>query len=44
MCEHSGILALTRKKGTDGDDSATKEYHVPNFEDFSILATNKKRL
>ena len=44
MCEHSGILALTREKGTDGDDFATKEYHVPNFEDLSILTTNKKLL
>ena len=46
MCEHLGISALTGKrvKGDD-DDSVIKEHflfcnHRPDFEDFSILATN----
>ena len=46
MCEHLGISALTGKrvKGDD-DDSVIKEHflfcnHRPDFEDFSILATD----
>ena len=45
MCEHLGISALTGKRVKDDDDSAIKEHllfcnHTPDFEDFSILATN----
>ena len=46
MCEHLGISALTGKRD---DDSTIKEpilfcNHTPDFEDFSILATNNKTL
>ena len=45
MCEHLGIPALTAKRVKGDDDFAIKEYllfcnHTPNFQDFSILATN----
>ena len=45
MCEHLGIPSLTGKRVKVDDDSAIKEHlifwnHTPNFEDFSILATN----
>ena len=45
MCEHLGISALTGKRVKDDDDSAIKEHllfcnHTPEFEDFSILASN----
>ena len=45
MCEHLGISAPTGKRAKGDDDSATKEQllfcnHAPDFEDFSILATN----
>ena len=45
MCEHLGISALTGKRVKGDDDSAIKEHllfcnHQPDFEDFSILATN----
>ena len=45
MCEYLGISALAGKRVKDEDDSAIKEnflfcYHIPDFEDFSILATN----
>ena len=45
MCEHLGISALTGKRVKGDDDSAIKEHllfcnHKPDFEDFSILATN----
>ena len=45
MCEHLGISALTDKRVKGDDDSAIKEHllfcnHTPDFEDFSILATN----
>ena len=45
MCEHLGISALTGKRVKGDDDSAIKEHllfcnHAPDFEDFSILATN----
>ena len=45
MCEHLGISALTGKRVKGDDDSAIKENllfcnHKPDFEDFSILATN----
>ena len=45
MCEHLGISALTRKRVKGDDDSVIKEHllfcnHTPDFEDFSILATN----
>ena len=45
MCEHLGISALTGKRVKGDDDSAIKEHllfcnHTPDFEDFSILATN----
>ena len=44
-CEHLGISALTGKRVKGDDDSAIKEHllfcnHTPDFEDFSILATN----
>ena len=46
MCEHLGFSALTGKRIKGDDDSAIKEdllfcNHTPDFEDFSILATNK---
>ena len=45
MCEHLGISALTGKRVKGDDDSAIKEHllfcsHTPDFENFSILATN----
>ena len=45
MCEHLRILVLTGKRVKDDDDSAIKERflscnHTPDFEYFSILATN----
>ena len=45
ICEHLGISALTGKRVKGDDDFAIKEhllfcYHTPDFEDFSILATN----
>ena len=45
MREHLGISALTVKRVKGDDDSAIKEHllfcnHTPDFEDFSILATN----
>ena len=45
MCKHLGISALTGKRVKGYDDSAIKEHfllcnHTPDFEDFSILATN----
>ena len=45
MCEHLGISALTGKRVKGDDDSAIKEHllfcnHTPEFEDFSILASN----
>ena len=45
MCEHLGISALSGKRVKGDDDSAIKEHllfcnHKPDFEDFSILATN----
>ena len=45
MCEHFGISALTKKRVKGDDDSTIKEHllfcnHTPDFEDFSILATN----
>ena len=45
MWEHFGISALTGKRVKGDDDSAIKEHllfcnHTPDFEDFSILATN----
>ena len=47
MCEHLGISAVTRKSVKSDDDSALKKHllfcnYTPDFEDFSILATNKK--
>ena len=45
ICGHLGIYTLTGKRVKGDDDSAIKEHllfcnHTPNFEDFSILATN----
>ena len=45
MCEHLGISAFIVKRVKGDDDSAIKEHllfcnHTPDFEDFSILATN----
>ena len=45
MCKHLGISALTGKGVKVDDDSVIKEYllfcnHTPEFEDFSILASN----
>ena len=45
MCEHFGISALTGKIVKGDDDPAIKKHllfcnHRPDFEDFSILATN----
>ena len=49
MCEHLEISALTGKRVKGDDDSAIKEHllfcnHKPDFEDFSILATNNNDL
>ena len=45
ICEHLGISVLTGKRVKGDDDSAIKEHllfcnHTPDFEDFSILASN----
>ena len=44
MCEHLGISAFTGKRDGGDDDFATNHLlfcnHAPDFEDFSILATN----
>ena len=45
MCKHLAIFPLTEKRVKGDDDSAIKEHllfcnHTPDFEDFSILATN----
>ena len=45
MCEHLEISALTGKRVKGDEDSAIKEHllfcnHTPEFEDFSILASN----
>ena len=45
MCEHLGISVLTGKRVKGDDDSAINEHllfcnHPPDFENFSILATN----
>ena len=45
MCKQLGISALTGKRVKGDDDSVIKEHllfcnHTPDFEDFSILATN----
>ena len=45
ICEHLGSSALTGKRVKGDDDSTIKEHllfcnHTPDFEDFSILATN----
>ena len=45
MCEHLGISALTGKRVKGNDDSGIKEHllfynHAPDFDDFSVLATN----
>ena len=45
MCEHLGISAITGKRVKGADDSVIKEHllfrnHTPDFEEFSILATN----
>ena len=45
MCEHLEISAVTEKRVKSDDNSAVKEHllfynHTPDFEDFSILATN----
>ena len=45
ICEHLGISALIEKRVKGDDDSVIKEHllfcnHTPDFEDFSILATN----
>ena len=45
MCEHFEISAVTGKRVKGDDDSAIKEYllfcnNTPDFEDFSIFATN----
>ena len=49
MCEYLGTSALTGKRVKGDDDSAIKEHllfciHAPDFEDFSILATNNNNL
>ena len=49
MCEQLGISALTGKRVKSDDDSAIKEHLLfcnptPDFEDFSILATNSSDL
>ena len=46
MFEHWGIFAFAGKRVKSDDDSAIKENplfcnHAPDFEDLSILATNK---
>ena len=45
MCEHLGISALTEKRVKGDGDSAIKGHllfcnHAPDFENFSIFATN----
>ena len=45
MCKHLAISALTVKRVKGDHDSTIKEHllfcnHTPDFEDFSILATN----
>ena len=45
MCEQLGSSALTGKRVKDDDHSAFKEHilfcnHTPDYEDFSIFATN----
>ena len=45
MCEHLEISAVTGKRVKGDEDSTIKEHllfynHTPDFEDFSILATN----
>ena len=45
MCKQLGISALTGKRVKGDDDSAIKEHllfcnHTPEFEDFSIFASN----
>ena len=44
MCEHLGISVLTGKRVKGDNNSAIKDLlfcnHAPDFEDFSILATN----
>ena len=49
MSEYLGTSALTGKRVKGDDDSAIKEHllfciHAPDFEDFSILATNNNNL
>ena len=49
MFEHWGIFAFAGKRVKSDDDSAIKENplfcnHAPDFEDLSILATNKNDL
>ena len=49
MSELLRISVLTGKEVKGDDDSAIKEYllfcnHAPDFEDFSILATNNNDL
>ena len=46
ICQHLGISAISLKIVRGDDDSAIKEHllfwnHVPDFDDFSIRATNK---
>ena len=48
MCKHLGISALAGKRVKGDDDSGIKEHlsfcnHEPDFEDFSILATNSNK-
>ena len=45
MCEHLGVLPLTRKRVKGDDDFAIKKHllfcdHQPDFEDFSFLTNN----
>ena len=45
MCEHLRFSTLTGKRVNGNDDSAIKEHllfcnYAPDFEDFSVLATN----
>ena len=45
MCEHLGVLPLTRKRVKGDDDSAIKKHllfcdHLSDFEDFSFLTNN----
>ena len=49
MCEQLGVSALTGKRVTWDNDSATKEHdllcnHSPGFDDISILASNNNDL